>query len=212
MKDALTPCPSPLAKNAPGEGIILHKTKCIMVNLVKLRDPCMALLKILNYPDPRLYTKAQKVDNVNDPFIQNIINDMLETLLNTERCGGLAATQLDIKNPPYITVIYLPADEKRPVCLVNPEILSMEGEVQEQEGCMSVYPNDIQCTVKRPVKVKARAFDRYGQTIELEVEGYEAKLIQHEIDHLNGKLYIDRLSPFKRQLVDKKIRKLLKSS
>ncbi|MGB6976629.1 MAG: peptide deformylase [Gammaproteobacteria bacterium] len=171
----------------------------------------MAILKILNYPNPRLYTKAQKVSNIDDARIQGIIDDMLETLVNTNHCGGLAATQLDIKNPPYITVVYLFSDKKEPVCLVNPEILTMTGEVREPEGCMSIYPEDIQCIVKRPTQVKAKALDRHGQNMEFEVEGYEAKLIQHEIDHLNGMLYIDYLSPLKRQLVDKKIHKLLKS-
>jgi peptide deformylase len=170
----------------------------------------MAILQILNYPNPRLHTKAEKVTNIDDPRIQRIIDDMLETLLHTKNCGGLAATQLDIKNPPYITVVYLNSDKDHPVCLVNPEILETEGEISEAEGCMSIYPEDIHSAIKRPLKVKAKALDRYGKTMDLHVEGYEAKLIPHEIDHLNGKLYLDHLSPLKRERIDKKICKLLK--
>jgi peptide deformylase len=171
----------------------------------------MAMLKILNYPDPRLRLKAQKVTDVDDVRIQGIINDMLETLQNTENCGGLAATQLDIIDPPYMTVLYLLPHQDQPTCLINPEIIAMEGEVFEPEGCMSIYPDEIHCAIKRPAKVKAKAWDSYCQAIEINAEGYIAKCIQHEIDHLNGMLYIDRLSPLKRQLVEKKIHKLLKT-
>src|SRR3990167_3853897 len=92
--------------------------------------------------------------------------------------------------------------------MINPEIIKTEGEVQEQEGCMSVYPSEILATVTRPACTHMRGFDRHGNTIEFIREGYLAKLFIHELDHLNGKLYIDHLKPLKRTMVNKKIKKI----
>ncbi len=172
----------------------------------------MAIIPILQYPDPRLQTKTKPVKNVNDPRLQKIIDDMFETLYATENCAGLAATQLAIKNPPRVTVIDVSVDKTEPLCLINPEIISAEGEVQKPEGCMSVYPDEIHAELKRAAKVKARALDRTGKVIEIEATGVLAKCIQHEIDHLNGMVYIDRLSRLKRQLIDKKIKKVIKDN
>lgn len=166
----------------------------------------MAIIRILQYPDPRLKTKAEKVE-VFDDALQKIIDDMFETHYNTENCAALAATQLDFKNPKAITVIDFSREKDQPLCLVNPEVVWRSEELyDEAEGCMSV-PGGIYETVGRANKVKVKAQDRYGKPIEMEVEGYWAKCLQHEIDHLNGKIFIDHLSRLKRQRVDKKLEK-----
>lgn len=169
----------------------------------------MAILKILQYPDPRLKTKAAPVENVQDPRIQQIIADMLETLRNAENCAALAATQLDIKNPPSITVINM-EEGQEPLCLINPKVTESRDTQRDVEGCMSVCPGDISAMVERAKWVKVKALNRFGKEIEIEAEDFFAKCLQHEIDHLNGMIYIDRLSPLKRQVIDKKVGKIKK--
>ena len=169
----------------------------------------MVMLKILDYPDPRLRRKAPAVEDVNDPAIQQQIDDIIETIKNTEHCGGLAATQLNLKDPMRITIINHRPEHEEPLVLINPEIIATEGESYDEEGCMSVYPNEISAKVKRAEIVTARALDRQGSPIELkDCDNYLAKCLQHEIDHLNGILYIDHLSSLKRRLIEKKIAKL----
>jgi peptide deformylase len=170
----------------------------------------MTILRILDYPDPRLKICAPAVENINDPGVQKTIDDMLETLANTPHCGGLAATQLDIAEPKRIFVFYDfdEADSAKvavATVAINPEILATEGEIYEEEGCMSVYPDAIQAKVIRPEKTQMRALNRYGEMIEYIRSGYLAKNFMHEVDHLNGKLYIDYLKPLKRSLIDDKI-------
>jgi peptide deformylase len=170
----------------------------------------MAILKILQYPNPRLRTVAQKVTQIDDR-IQNIIRDMFETHYAAENCAALAATQLDIDNPPAITVIDFSEEKNQPLCLINPEIISSEGQVSEGEGCMSVGLGlNIFDTVARAGKITVRALNQQGETVEFIAEGFLAKCIQHELDHLNGKLYIDHLSHLKRQRIVKKIEKIRK--
>lgn len=166
----------------------------------------MTILKILSYPDPRLKTVAKRVE-VFDERIKTIIDDMFETHYAAENCAALAATQLDIVDPPAITVIDFSPEKNQPLCLVNAEIIEQEGEHTELEGCMSVYPDAIHDKVTRAEKIKVRALDRHGQPLEFEADGFMAKCIQHELDHLNGKIFLDHLSPLKRQLIDKKITK-----
>lgn len=171
----------------------------------------MTTLRILDYPDPRLKTCAPPVERIDDPLVQKMIDDMLETLINTPHCGGLAATQLDIAEPKRIFVFYDFTDDSGPAVptvVVNPEIVATEGEVFEEEGCMSVQPNFIQAKVKRPARTHMRAMDRNGQPVEYIRSGYLAKNFMHEIDHLNGVLYIDYLKPVKRSSVDMKIEKV----
>lgn len=170
----------------------------------------MAMIEILQYPDPRLRIKARIVTDFNDPELQKIIDDMFETLYNTENCAGLAATQLAIPNPPRVTVIDVSSEHNQPLCLINPEILAREGEVALPEGCMSVHPDHVHETVRRAPRIKAKAYDRHGKEFTFEAEGLLAKCVQHEIDHLNGKLYIDHLSTLKRHLVETKIKKILR--
>lgn len=157
-------------------------------------------------------TVAKKVIDINDVKVQKDIDNMLETLLKTPHCGGLAATQLDIKDPYYIFVFFDDDANSTPICAVNAEILEMQGEIFEDEGCMSVYPNHIRASVTRPKKTKIKYLDRYGKEHELERGGYLAKLFVHETDHLNGKVYIDHLSSLKRSMVDKKIMKVIKGN
>ncbi|MEM9243218.1 MAG: peptide deformylase [Pseudomonadota bacterium] len=170
----------------------------------------MTLLKILNYPNPRLKTKAQTVEDVHNEKVQQMIADMLETLQNTPHCGGLAASQLDIAHPLRIFVFYDSEDSSsNPTCIVNPEVIKTEGEVFEEEGCMSVYSDQILAKVKRPQRTTIKGLDTRGETIEMAREGYLAKLFVHECDHLDGKLYIDYLKPLKRKLIEKKIAKVV---
>jgi peptide deformylase len=173
----------------------------------------MSVLEILQYPNPRLANKAKTVTEITTD-VQKVIDDMFETLHATKNCGGLAATQLDIKDPPRITVIYDYRKGDSPnkdeaLCLINPEIIWQEGMSCEAEGCMSIS-GGIYEAVERAEKVIARALDREGKSFEVEGEGYMSKLLQHEIDHLNGIIFIDRISKLKRQRVDKKIAKLRK--
>lgn len=177
----------------------------------------MAIISILQYPDLRLNTIARRIsqEELKSDAVQKIIDDMLETLSVTKRCAALASTQLDIQNPPSITVINAdvvsdPSLPKGPLCLVNPEVTVSKGESTSKEGCMSVYPADISVSVTRAAEVKVVALDRYGKTLEIEAKGFFAKCLQHEIDHLNGIICLDRISDLKRQRVEKKLIKLNK--
>ncbi|MCS5711322.1 peptide deformylase [Candidatus Berkiella aquae] len=166
----------------------------------------MALIKILQYPDKRLKRQSVRVETFDDT-IQKVIDDMFETRYTTESCAALAATQLDLEIPWSITVIDLSQNNDEPLCLVNPEIVSYEGEQFEYEGCMSVYPNFIQEKVKRAQIITVKAQDRFGEPFELKAEGYLAKCIQHEVDHLNGGLYIDRLPKIKLERISRRVKK-----
>ncbi len=165
----------------------------------------MAMLKILQYPNPKLKRRGKKVAKIDDN-IRKIIADMFETLYNSENCAALAACQLDLADPPHITVIDLSPDKTQPMCLVNGEIIAREGEMHEEEGCMSVPASTFE-KVKRSHKIKVRALDQEGKPQEFEAEGYLAKCVQHELDHLDGRIFLDRLSSLKRKLVDKRITK-----
>lgn len=170
----------------------------------------MAILEILQYPDAKLRTKAQPVKDVKDPKIQGIIDAMFATLYGTLHCAGLSATQLDIKNPPRITVINESADNSQPFCLINPVITHKEGEASYAEGCMSLYPEHLHAEVNRADKITFKALDRDGNNLEIAAEGFFSICVQHELDHLNGILYIDHLSPLKRKMIEKKIKKIRK--
>ena len=161
----------------------------------------MALLEILHFPDPRLRNKAMPVDQVDDA-IRQIVDDMFETMYHAPGIG-LAATQVNIAQ--RIIVIDISKDKSEPLCLINPEILSRSGEEEMEEGCLSV-PGYYE-TVRRAEKVKIGALGRDGQAFELEADDLLAVCIQHEIDHLDGKLFVDYLSPLKRQRIKKKLEK-----
>lgn len=169
----------------------------------------MTKIRILDYPDPKLKRVGKKVDVVNDE-VKKIIADMFETHYGTENCAALAATQLDFADPLAITVIDFSENKDDPLCLINPEIIESDGEQFEYEGCMSVYPDHLHERVKRAERVVVSALNEQGERIELSAEGFMAKCLQHEIDHLNGLTYLDRLSPLKRQRLLDKLHKIKK--
>ena len=161
----------------------------------------MALLEILHYPDKRLRTVAEPVDKVDDS-IRKLVDDMFETMYAAPGIG-LAATQVNVHK--RVLVMDLSEDRNEPLCLINPEILSSEGVEQTEEGCLSVP--DIFETVERAERITVRALDRDGREFTLEADGLLAVCIQHEMDHLQGNLFVDYLSPLKQMRVKKKIQK-----
>lgn len=161
----------------------------------------MAILPILHYPDPRLRNKALPVEGV-DAVVRTLLDDMLETMYKAPGIG-LAAPQVNISK--RVIVIDLSEERNQPLYLVNPEILSQRGETQVEEGCLSVPY--IYEPVDRAEWVKVRALGRDGQAFEMEAEGLLAVCIQHEIDHLEGKLFVDYLSEIKRSRIRKKLEK-----
>ncbi len=171
----------------------------------------MAIIRILQYPDPRLKTIGYQVEDFGDDF-QKLIDDMFETHYAQANCAALAATQLDIEKPPHATVIDFSANKDEPLCLVNPDITVLDGETFEEEACMSVGEGEsmVFAKVKRAAKIRVQAKDRHGKDLDFEADGFMAKCIQHETDHLNGILFIDHLSPLKRQRLVKKLDKLRK--
>lgn len=168
----------------------------------------MALLKILQYPDKGLRRKGVQVSDFGKDF-QKIIDDMLETHYAQESCAALAATQLDIPNAPHATVIDFSPERNQPLCLVNATLSNLEGEADGEEGCMSVglETGMVFASVKRPEKITVDAKNRYGEPIHMEVDGFMAKCIQHELDHLQGVLFIDHLSALKRKRLTTKLKK-----
>jgi peptide deformylase len=163
----------------------------------------MSLLTILHHPDPRLRQKAQPV-SVFDDALQTLIDDMFETMYDAPGVG-LAATQVGI--PRRLAVMDCSEDKNRPhpIVIINPQIVNPAEPVEMEEGCLSVP--GIADKVQRYNKLKLRALDRHGQPFELEAEGLLAQAVQHEIDHLDGKLYIDYLSALKRERISKKLAK-----
>lgn len=170
----------------------------------------MAILAILQYPDKRLRRVSVPVE-VFDQSVQQTIDDMFETHYATPNCAALAATQLDTVIPWRITVIDASVTGSTPLCLVNPQIVAREGEQYEYEGCMSVYPDFIHDRVKRSEKIRVKAQDRDGKPLEFEATGYFAKCIQHELDHLDGRVFIDHLHTFKQAKVNRKIKLYLRT-
>jgi peptide deformylase len=161
----------------------------------------MAILDILHYPDPRLRTQAEPVAEVTDE-LRVLVDDMFETMYEAPGIG-LAATQVNVHR--RVIVIDISEDRSEPLCLINPEILAREGEEQMDEGCLSVP--GVYETVVRAERVKVRALGRDGQPIERWADGILAVCIQHEIDHLDGKLFVDYLSNLKRQRIRRKLEK-----
>ncbi len=171
----------------------------------------MTIVKILQYPDKRLKRVSVPVEDFG-PEIQKVIDDMFETHYATPNCAALAATQLDLEIPWRITVIDYSQEKNQPLCLVNAKIVSSEGEQNEYEGCMSVFPSHIHEKVKRAQTIKVQFQDRYGKPQEIEAEGYFAKCIQHELDHLDGHVYLDHLNQIKMERVQRKIKKILRQA
>ena len=162
----------------------------------------MALLPILTYPDPRLHTVANPVRAV-DARIRDLIRDMLETMYDANGIG-LAATQVDVHE--RVIVIDVSEERNQPLVLINPEITWASAEKQVgDEGCLSVP--GIYDGVERSSAIKARALDGEGQSREVAAEGLLAVCIQHEMDHLEGKVFVEYLSPLKRNRIKTKMLK-----
>ncbi|WP_133408170.1 peptide deformylase [Parashewanella tropica] len=165
----------------------------------------MAVLEILTAPDPRLKIKAEKVQNIES--IQTLIDDMLDTLYATDNGIGLASTQVGRKEA--VVIIDISENRDAPLILVNPEVISGTNKALGQEGCLSVP--DYYADVERFTSVKVSALNREGEEITVESNDFLAIVMQHEIDHLAGNLFIDYLSPLKRQVAMKKVKKYLKT-
>ena len=161
----------------------------------------MAILTILEFPDERLRQKAKPVETVDDG-IRKLIDDMFETMYAAPGIG-LAATQVNVQR--RLLVLDISEEKNQPLALINPELLTREGQEESDEGCLSV-PGVFE-KVKRAEKIRVRALNRDGESFEMDADGLLAVCIQHEIDHLEGKLFVDYLSPLKRQLARKKVKK-----
>jgi peptide deformylase len=161
----------------------------------------MSKLTILEYPDPRLRNKAQPVA-VFDAALHRLIDDMLETMYAAPGIG-LAATQVNVHK--QLLVLDVSEEKNAPLVLINPKILVHAGSQTYQEGCLSVP--GIYADVERADRISVEALDRDGRTLKFDADGLLAVCIQHEMDHLIGKLFVDYLSPLKRELVRRKLEK-----
>ncbi|EGQ7779018.1 peptide deformylase [Vibrio parahaemolyticus] len=162
----------------------------------------MSVLQVLTFPDDRLRTVAKPVDAVT-PEIQKIVDDMIETMYDEEGIG-LAATQVDIHK--RIVVIDISETRDEPMVLINPEILEKRGEDGIEEGCLSVP--GARALVPRAAEVIVKALDRDGKEFTFEADDLLAICVQHELDHLQGKLFVDYLSPLKRKRIQDKLAKI----
>ncbi len=161
----------------------------------------MTKLAILEYPDPRLRTRAVPVAVVDDA-VRQLIDDLLETMYASKGIG-LAASQVDIHR--RVLVLDISDSRDQPMAFINPEILESEGSAPGEEGCLSLP--GIYDKLERAARVRVRALDRNGEPFELEADGMLAVCIQHEMDHLEGKLFVDYLSELKRQLIRRRLQK-----
>ena len=161
----------------------------------------MALLNILQYPDERLHTIAQPVAEI-DERIQTLVKDMFETMYES-RGIGLAATQVDVHE--RVVVMDLTEDKSEPRVFINPVIIEKNGETTYEEGCLSVP--GIYDTVTRAERVKVEALDEKGEKFTLEADGLLAICIQHELDHLMGKVFVEHLSQLKQNRIKTKLKK-----
>lgn len=161
----------------------------------------MATLDILIFPDDKLRTVAKAVETVDDG-VRSLVDDMFETMYDAPGVG-LAATQVNVHR--RVVVIDVSEHKDQPLTLINPEIISLEGEAQGEEGCLSIpgiYEN-----VKRAEKIKFSALDRDGNHYEMDADGLLSVCVQHEVDHLDGKMFVDYLSALKRRRIKKKMLK-----
>ena len=161
----------------------------------------MAILDILHFPDTRLRNVAKPVAQVDDS-VRKLIDDMFETMY---QAPGIGLAAIQVNQPRRVIVVDISEERNQPLALVNPEILDRQGEEEMDEGCLSVP--GVYEKVQRAERVRVRALDREGKSFEREVDGLLAVCIQHEIDHLDGKLFVDYLSNLKRQRIRKKLEK-----
>ena len=165
----------------------------------------MSILSILEFPDKRLRTVAAEV-NVVDNEIQTLVDDMLETMYAAKGIG-LAATQVNVHK--RVIVLDVSENKDAPLCLINPEIIRQAGIEEGEEGCLSV-PGFFE-KVSRAEQIRVKALNRDGASFELDADDILAVCIQHEMDHLQGKLFVDYLSAFKRNRIKSKLEKIHKS-
>ena len=166
----------------------------------------MAILNIIQFPDQRLHDKAVEVTEINKE-IKSIVSDMFDTLYGTPNTAGFAAIQFGIKH--RIVVIDLSANKDEPLCFINPVLTNFsEEKTYEVEGCLSVEFADFHAPVYRSKTVTVTAEDRDGKPFSIDCDGFLARCIQHEVDHLDGVLFVDYLSPLKRKRLQEKIKKL----
>ncbi len=165
----------------------------------------MPKLEILRFPDERLRTRAKPVKSVDDS-IRQLVEDMFETMYEAPGIG-LAATQVNVHK--RVLVLDVSSEKDQPLCLINPVIMSKEGTEEHEEGCLSVP--GIYETVERAESIKVKALDQYGKEFSMEADELLAVCIQHEMDHLQGKLFVDYLSPLKRNRIRKKMEKQKKA-
>lgn len=161
----------------------------------------MALLPIIHYPDPRLHTRAKPVSQV-DARIRQLVHDMAETMYAAPGVG-LAATQVDVHE--RVITIDVSEDKSKLLVLINPEILSRDGEQECEEGCLSVP--GIYDVVKRAAEIRVRALDINGKSFEFDADGLLAVCVQHEMDHLDGKVFVEYLSQLKQNRIKTKLAK-----
>ena len=166
----------------------------------------MAILDILHFPDPRLRNKAKPVAEVDDG-VRKLVDDMFETMYQAPGIG-LAAIQVNV--PLRLVTIDISEERDQPLALINPEILERDGIEEMNEGCLSVP--GVYEKVRRADHIRFRALDRAGEPFEMEAQGLLAVCVQHEIDHLDGKLFVDYLSSLKRQRIRKKLEKEARQS
>lgn len=166
----------------------------------------MAVLEIKKYPDVILRNKASEIKDI-DSNVQKLIDDMIETMYKSNGIG-LAAPQVGVSKRLIIVDIKRPEEKGSPIVIINPHIVSTEGEILSEEGCLSL-PGFI-TRLKRHEKIFVKGTDREGKEIHIEADGLLSRAIQHEIDHLEGILLIDRISPLKRELFRKKYQKMKK--
>ena len=161
----------------------------------------MAILNVLEFPDPRLRTRAVRVDAVDDD-VRRLIDDMFATMYAAPGIG-LAATQVDVHR--RLLVADVSSDKSAPHALVNPEIVEQDGRIVTEEGCLSVP--GIYAEVPRAERIRVAFLDRDGESQEAEMDGLLAVCVQHEMDHLEGRLFVDYLSEAKRQRIRKRLQK-----
>ena len=165
----------------------------------------MSILTILEFPDKRLRTVASEVERVDDS-IRKLVDDMIETMYSAKGVG-LAATQVNVHK--RVIVMDVSENKDEPICLINPQIVERDGVEESEEGCLSV-PGFFE-KVSRAEHIKVQALDRNGDRFELEARDLLAVCIQHEMDHLEGKLFVDYLSAFKRNRIKAKLDKIHRS-
>ncbi|TVP09830.1 peptide deformylase [Shewanella sp. KCT] len=161
----------------------------------------MPVLDILTIPDERLKRKAKPVEDI--AAVQGFIDDLIETMYHTDDGIGLAATQVGSEHA--ILVIDLSEDRDQPLVVINPEFVERSGEIVGEEGCLSIP--GYRAKVTRFEKVKVKALNRQGEAFEIDSDDFLAIVLQHEMDHLDGKVFIEHLSPLKQQIALKKVKK-----